>query len=160
MDVAKLRKTVGEILAQKNVAHLYMILKSDSGFELLLADLEDDEATEGSLRALFTERVKKEIVENEDLRILEVSSGEHDSDAVFRYDADRHPDELDLFFSFDTGIRVADRELFDFKNNSLDNHICIFLQLHQIHHLSAHAFVQQLWPLLEATHPVPNRQRT
>lgn len=120
MNAAELKNRVGSILKQANCAYLYMILKGEDGFELRLADMKDNEETEGAVKRLFVDRITSDIVENEELQVLGVTDDERNADAVFKYDLNKHPDELDLFFGFDTKTLVSDRTKFDFEKDSLD----------------------------------------
>ena len=67
MTVDEVKVKVNGVFASPHSAQVYLVLKTDNGFELRFADIED--STEPELRSMFSESVRSRVSENEDLSI-------------------------------------------------------------------------------------------
>ena len=56
MTVDEIKARVNRIFANSFSAQVYLVLKTDNGFELRIADIED--STEPELRSMFSESVR------------------------------------------------------------------------------------------------------
>ncbi len=119
MTSDELKDAVSTVLGQSGSAQLYFVLKVNDKFSLRLADIED-ENTEPEIRELFEGFLQTSIVSNEDMIVRKLSSADESSNAVYEYDYDEYPDELNLFIQFNIKREVGiDR--FNFTSDNLSN---------------------------------------
>ena len=119
MTVDKVKAKVNEIFSKAYLAQVYLVLKSEKGFELRLADIEDK--TEPEIRSMFSEAVRLRISQNDELNICNLSDADDRSNALFYYDYNEYPDELSVFKNFT--ITRADKEApkFNFRNDDISS---------------------------------------
>ena len=99
MTSDELKGTVSTILGQQHSAQLYLVLKVNDELVLRLADIED-ESTAPEIQHMFEEFLETTIVANEDMIVRNLSVADESPNAVYEYDYDSYPEELNLFKQF------------------------------------------------------------
>ena len=117
MTVDEVKAKVNEVFSNSYSAQIYLVLKTDHGFELRIADVED--STEPELRTMFSESVRSLVSENEDLSICNLSNADGRGNALFYYDYDEYPEELSVFKSFDLAKAINDVPKFNFVDDKI-----------------------------------------
>lgn len=95
MTSDELKGTVSTILGQQHSAQLYLVLKVNDELVLRLADIED-ESTAPEIQHMFEEFLETTIVANEDMIVRNLSVADESTNAVYEYDYDSYPEELNL----------------------------------------------------------------
>lgn len=119
MTIDEVKTKVGGIFAKPYSAQVYLVLKTDNGFELRIADIED--STEPELRSMFSESVRSRVSENDDLSICNLSDADDRANGLFYYDYDEYPDELSVFKSFDLTSAISGVPKFDFYDDEISS---------------------------------------
>lgn len=119
MTSDELKGAVSTILGQRNSAQLYLILKVGDEFVLRLANIED-ESTAPEIQHMFEDFLETTIVSNEDLIVRNLSIADESPNAVYEYDYDSYPKELNLFKQFNIE-EVVWINHFDFRTDDLKN---------------------------------------
>jgi len=119
MTVDEVKVKVNEVFSNSYSAQIYLVLKTDHGFELRVADIED--STEPELRTLFSECVRSLVSENEDLSICNLSNADDRGNALFYYDYDEYPEELSVFKGFDLANAINDVPKFNFVDDKISS---------------------------------------
>lgn len=119
MTVDEVKAKVSEIFSNPYSAQVYLVLKTDNGFELRIADIEDE--TEPELRTMFSENVRSRISNNEDLSICNLSIADDRANALFYYDYDEYPEELSVFKDFNLASAVKDISKFNFNSDNISS---------------------------------------
>lgn len=119
MTVDEVKSKVNGIFANPYSAQVYLVLKTENGFELRIADIED--STEPELRSMFSESVRSQVSENEDLSICNLSGADDRGNALFYYDYDEYPDELSVFQSFDLTSAINEISKFNFDEDKISS---------------------------------------
>lgn len=119
MTVDEVKSKVSGIFSNPYSAQVFLVLKTENGFELRIADIED--STEPELRLMFSESVRSLVSENEDLSICNLSNADDRGNALFYYDYDEYPDELSVFKSFDLTSAVNDICKFNFDEDKISS---------------------------------------
>ena len=114
MTVDEVKAKVNEVFSNSYSAQIYLVLKTDHGFELRIADVED--STEPELRTMFSESVRSLVSENEDLSICNLSNADDRGNALFYYDYDEYPEELSMFKELEN---IKDEALEESKEETL-----------------------------------------
>ncbi len=117
MTVDEIKAKVKNVFSQSFSAQVYLVLKTENGFELRIADIED--ATEPELRLLFSESVSSQIIDNDDLSTCDLSVADDRGNALFYYDYEEYPDELSVFKSFDITNSIDRVPKFNFNNDNI-----------------------------------------
>lgn len=117
MTVDEIKARVKNVFSQPYSAQVYLVLKTENGFELRIADIED--ATEPELRLLFSESVCSQISDNDDLSTCNLSVADDRGNALFYYDYEEYPDELSVFKSFDITNSIDRVPNFNFNNDNI-----------------------------------------
>lgn len=117
MTVDEIKAKVNEIFSTSYSTQVYLVLKTENGFELRIADIED--STESELRSMFSGSVCSRISDNEDLSICNLSSADDRANALFVYDYAEYPDELAVFQSFDLKTAIKNVPKFNFNNDNI-----------------------------------------
>lgn len=115
--VTQIKEKVNKIFSKPYSAQVYLVLKTDDGFELRIADIED--STEPEICSLFSENVSSYIKDNDDLSVCNLSNADDRSNALFYYDYDEYPDELSLFRDFDLTTAIKEVSKFNFSNDNI-----------------------------------------
>lgn len=119
MTVDEVKSKVNGIFSNPYSALVYLVLKTENGFELRIADIED--STEPELRLMFSESVRSLVSENEDLSICNLSNADDRGNALFYYDYDEYPDELSVFKSFDLPSAINNVSKFNFDDDNISS---------------------------------------
>ena len=119
MTVDEVKAKVNEVFSNSYSAQIYLVLKTDHGFGLRIADVED--STEPELRTMFSESVRSLVSENEDLSICNLSNADDRGNALFYYDYDEYPEELSVFKSFDLAKAINDVPKFNFVDDKISS---------------------------------------
>ena len=108
------------ILGQEHSAQLYLILKVDDELVLRVADIED-ESTAPEIQHMFEEFLEATIVADEDMIVRNLSVADESPNAVYEYDYDSYPEELNLFkqFNIEEAVNI---DHFNFNTDDL-NHL-------------------------------------
>ena len=117
MTVDEIKAKVKNVFSQPYSAQVYLVLKTENGFELRIADIED--ATEPELRLLFSESVCSQISDNDDLSTCNLSVADDRGNALFYYDYEEYPDELSVFKSFDITNSIDRVPNFNFNDDNI-----------------------------------------
>ena len=117
MTVDEIKAKVKNVFSQPYSAQVYLVLKTENGFELRIADIED--ATEPELRLLFSKSVCSQISDNEDLSTCNLSVADDRGNALFYYDYEEYPDELSVFKSFDITNSIDRVPNFNFNDDNI-----------------------------------------
>ncbi len=120
MTSDELKGTVSTILGQQHSAQLYLVLKVNDELVLRLADIED-ESTAPEIQHMFEEFLETTIVANEDMIVRNLSVADESTNAVYEYDYDSYPEELNLFkqFNIEEAVNI---DHFNFNTDDL-NHL-------------------------------------
>ena len=121
MTADELKNEVSGILKDAHSAQLYLVLKQNKELVLKLADTEDKSTTPEILR-MFSELLKARIVAKDDLVLRNLSVADESQDAIYEYDYDSYPDELNLVKQFNIKEAVCNIKHFNFKTDDL-NHL-------------------------------------
>lgn len=119
MTPDELKNTVSTILEQSHYTQLYLVLKVNNELVLRLADVEDEKAAP-EIQRLFDGFLKDTIVSNDDMIIRELSIADESSNAVYEYDYDSYPEELNLFKQFRIEEAV-ETDHFNFNTDDLSH---------------------------------------
>jgi len=119
MTVDEIKAKVNGIFAKPYSALVYLVLKTDSGFELRIADIEDE--TEPELRTMFSENVSYRISNNEDLSVCNLSVADDRANALFYYDYEECPEELAVFKDFNLTSAVNEISKFNFNSDNISS---------------------------------------
>lgn len=116
MAIEDLREEISKVISDdKCGAEFYFLLKSDDGFELRRADLDGEAQLE--LAASFIESVTDSILLEDDVSLVDLSSADDRSNAIYLYDIDAIPEQL---VRLSDVLEGDDFELFDFSKDSLE----------------------------------------
>lgn len=97
------------------LAEIYFILKEDDSINIRLADIEQH--AQVVLTRQFIEKVKQDILENEELGIINISNADDRANVIYEYDLDEIPNELECI---DHIIDNEDLPMFSFENDRLN----------------------------------------
>lgn len=118
MTSDKLRECVEGIISDKaSKLQVYLILEDDKRYELRLADIEEQEAI-SDLKRMFKRSLRDLIVNNQELEVRRLSEDDEMEGAVYLYDYDVYPEELDLIkqFTISDGVET---DKFNFGKDDL-----------------------------------------
>lgn len=119
MKVDEVKAKVTGIFSSPYSVQVYLVLKTDNGFELRIADIEDE--TEPELRTMFSENVRSRISNNEDLSICNLSIADDRANALFYYDYEEYPEELSVFKDFNLASAVKAISKFNFNSDNISS---------------------------------------
>lgn len=119
MTANEIRARVNGIFSASYSSQVYLVLKTDNGFVLRKADIEN--ATESEMRSLFTDSVRFRVSDNEDLSICNLSVADDRANALFYYDYDEYPEELSVFKDFNLLAAIDTTPNFNFKEDSISS---------------------------------------
>lgn len=123
MQIRKIKNEIDEILNEKHGIMLYAVLKTEEGKVVKFLNIadEDDDKDNTSIDLLkgFTEIIKNKFaVYNEDDEILKLSSADERKNALYYYDLDELPMEMERLKDISETLNVG--EIFNFKQDSLN----------------------------------------
>ncbi len=122
MQIRKIKNEIAEMLNEKHGIMLYAVLKTEEGKIvkfLNIADEDDDKdnASKDLLKG-FTDIIKNKFaVYNEDDEIIKLSSADERKNALYYYDLDELPMEMERLKDISETLDVG--EIFNFKQDSL-----------------------------------------
>lgn len=123
MQIRKIKNEIDEMLNEKHGIMLYAVLKTEEGKVVKFLNIadEDDDKDNTSIDLLkgFTEIIKNKFaVYNEDDEILKLSSADERKNALYYYDLDELPMEMERLKDISETLNVG--EIFNFKQDSLN----------------------------------------
>ena len=118
MDVCELKNKIDSILNKSFSFSLYFVLKSEDGLQIKRADIENGITTD-ELSELFSIRIC-EISNNDELRIVPLSSSDESLNSIYEYDYNEFPEEMLVIKDFDIHS-ATEIENFSFSNDSLNS---------------------------------------
>lgn len=119
MTADEVKARVNEILSKQYSAQIYLVLKTENGFDLRIADIED--SIEPEMRLMFCERIRSRISQNDELSVCNLSNADDRANGLFYYDYDEYPDELSLFKIFNITRAVKETIKFNFNNDNISS---------------------------------------
>lgn len=117
MTAEELKNKINAVLTEKHSLQVYLLLKRNENFELRLADIEDDASPE--LEILFEGYIRSRISENADLQLCQLSTDDERKDAIYHYDYETYPEELEILKGFNITNAIEDVQKFNFKQDDL-----------------------------------------
>ena len=122
MQIRKIKNEIAEMLNEKHVIMLYAALKTEEGKIVKFLNIadEDDDKDNTSIDLLkgFTDIIKNKFaVYNEDDEIIKLSSADERKIALYYYDLDELPMEMERLKDISETLDVG--EIFNFKQDSL-----------------------------------------
>lgn len=123
MKIREIKDEIEEMLSEEHGIMLYAVLKTEKGKIvkfLNIADEDDDtDNTSSDLLKGFTETIRdKFAVYNEDDEIIKLSSADERKNALYYYDLDELPTEMERLKGISETLNVG--EIFNFKQDSLN----------------------------------------
>lgn len=150
MTSEELRHSVEQIFNDAITLQLYLIIKTEDDVEIKLADIDNGD-TLNDLKRLFVNKVSEEVVHNENLNILELSATDERSNAIYHYDLEEVPKELEPIYGFSLQntyqhFSFQNDELSDIKGflillGTRDNHIILYKRQYPIYLIKRDAFL-------------------
>ncbi len=130
MQIREIKNEIEEMLSGNNGIMLYAVLKTEEGKTIKFVNIADekDDKDNTSLDLLkgFTEIIRdKFAIYNEDDEIIKLSSADERKNALYYYDLDEHPLEMEMLK--DISNTLNDREIFNFKEDSLNQIIALIV---------------------------------
>lgn len=122
MQIRKIKNEIAEMLNEKHGIMLYAVLKTEEGKIVKFLNIadEDDDKDNTSIDLLkgFTDIIKNKFaVYNEDDEIIKLSSADERKIALYYYDLDELPMEMERLKDISETLDVG--EIFNFKQDSL-----------------------------------------
>ena len=116
MTAEEVVKKLNNVLSNPYTAQVYFVLRKGSDLVIRLADIENE--TEPEIRAMFADELTETIVHNSDLKVCSLSLADEHPNAIYQYDYESYPEELDLFNNFNIKTAI-NSEKFNFKTDDL-----------------------------------------
>ena len=117
MTSEELKNAAASVLEKPYHTQLYFILKVGDELIMRLADIEDKN-TVLEIQRMFVGFVNNTIISNDNIIIRSLSVADELPNAIYEYDYESYPEELDVFkkFSIETAVKS---EKFNFKTDNL-----------------------------------------
>lgn len=130
MKIRKIKEEIEEMLSEKHGIMLYAVLKTEEEKIvkfLNIADEDDDtDNTSSDLLKGFTEIIRNKFaVYNEDDEIMKLSSADERKNALYYYDLDELPMEMERLKGISETLSAG--EVFNFKEDSLNQIIALIV---------------------------------
>ncbi len=130
MQIRKIKNEIEEMLSGNNGIMLYAVLKAEEGKTIKfvnIADEKDDkDNTSSDLLKGFIEIIRNKFaIYNEDDEIIKLSSADERKNALYYYDLDELPLEMERLK--DISNTLNDREIFNFREDSLSQIIALIV---------------------------------
>lgn len=130
MKIRKIKDEIEEMLSEKHGIMLYAVLKTEEEKVvkfLNIADEDDDtDNTSSDLLKGFTEIIRNKFaVYNEDDEIMKLSSADERKNALYYYDLDELPMEMERLKGISETLSAG--EVFNFKEDSLNQIIALIV---------------------------------
>ena len=119
MTVDEIKAKVNELFSTSYSTQVYLVLKTENGFELRKADIED--TTEPEIRTMFSDSVRSRVSDNEELSTCNLSVADDRKNGLFFYDYEEYPDELSVFKNFGLLAAVDVTPNFNFQEDNLSS---------------------------------------
>lgn len=106
---------------RKNVVgiQLYFLVEKSQKIELRLADIDDeDKESLPMLKNMFLEQLGKEIIDNEELTVMQLSAADNRDKAIYQYDISEKPEE---FILMQETFQNKEHNNFNFSEESLSD---------------------------------------
>lgn len=118
MNKTDLNATLNNLFSNEEelLAEIYFILKEGDETKVRMADIEEEAQKE--LTKEFISTMKQEIIQDEELSLLEISTADERSNVIYEYNLDEIPEELNVI---DQIIEDEDLPDFSFRTNNLDD---------------------------------------
>jgi hypothetical protein len=112
-----LKSQISKIIASKPTLNLFFALKTDEGLILKRADIESEEAAP-ELCQMHINQLNYLIIENEDVSLIDLSSADDRTNAIYKYDYADYPEELEVIhdFKIEEAIKL---DSFNFSNDDI-----------------------------------------
>lgn len=117
MILEDMQEKIKTILDGNYSAQIYFVLRDEPYFKIKLVDIENQQ-TIPAIKTMFSDYLRNQIVENEDLSLCELSTADERCNAIYCYDYEEYPEELGLFHNFNIEDAVHG-EKFSFENDNL-----------------------------------------
>lgn len=98
------------------VAEIYFILKNDEENYLKFADIAEEHQDE--LTNQFIKRIKDDVIKDEEIDIINISSADERKSVIYEYDLDEKPDELNHMNKI---MENEDLNYFNFNEDNLED---------------------------------------
>ena len=93
MTIDDLKKQISDVLSADGcAAEFYFLLDSGRGMEVKSVDI--TEADQTALAQMFTDAISNNILLNDDLSLISLSSADDRANAIYQYDLEDVPTEL------------------------------------------------------------------
>ncbi len=130
MQIRKIKNEIEEMLSGNNGIMLYAVLKAEEGKTIKfvnIADEKDDkDNTSSDLLKGFIEIIRNKFaIYNEDDEIIKLSSADERKNALYYYDLDELPLEMERLK--DISNTLNEREIFNFREDSLSQIIALIV---------------------------------
>lgn len=125
MTSEELKQSLEEILNDAVTLQVYFVLKAQGGSAIKLADI-DNGKTLRDLSTLYINKIREDIILNEQLSLIELSAADERANAIYHYDLDEVPSELEPIYNFNLQNTY---QTFSFQHDNLRdiNGFIIFL---------------------------------
>lgn len=115
MTSEEFKKKINMVLNDAVSLQVYFVLKTQNGKTIKLADI-DNGKTLQDLKALFIDKINEDLINDEQLSILELSTTDERTNAIYHYDLDDLPEELIPIYNFNLKNKF---ETFSFQFDNL-----------------------------------------
>lgn len=130
MDAYELKNKIENILDETFSFSLYFVLKSEEGLQIKKADIENGITTD-ELSEMFAESIRR-ISNNDDLRVVPLSTSDESPNSIYEYDYDEFPEEMFIIKDFDIHS-ATEIENFSFCNDSLNSLMGYIIYIGDMH---------------------------
>lgn len=120
MNVQEIKSKINSIISKNTSLNLFFLLTDKDGqYIKRKVDLAQGNTTEEFIE-LFREYLEKTIVQNEELSLCKLSSSDDRVNAIYAYDYDVYPKDLNCIHDFNIEEEI-ESEMFSFSEESLSN---------------------------------------
>lgn len=137
MQIRKIKNEIEEMLGEELGIMLYAVLRSEEGKIIKfvnIADEEDDtDNTSSDLLIGFTDIIRNKFaVYNEDDEVIKLSSADERKNALYYYDLDELPLEMEKLKEISNTLNIG--EIFNFRADSLNQIIALIVVIGNENH--------------------------
>lgn len=132
MTIDELKAKISDVIGAGCGSEIFFLLDSNNGMQVKKADI--DEEPQAELTRMFVENLANNILLNDDLSLIELSSADDRRETIYHYDLPDIPNELQQLRSI---ITADDFEEFSFANDRLNNLEGILILLGNAEHQMA-----------------------
>lgn len=130
MQIRKIKNEIEEMLGETHGIMLYAVLKTEDGkivkFLNIADESDDTDNTSSDLLRGFEEIIRNKFaVYDEDDEIMKLSSADERKNALYYYDLDELPSEMERLKDISEALNA--REIFNFKEDSLNQIIALIV---------------------------------